>query len=383
MTLVPPQLDESDPASALPLPLDDSVGSLGEQLRQIHDRIMDISPDVSRMACALYESQDDLLKTFINSTRSGIALRGYQYRLSDSLSLSEIARTRQPRLLTDIPTQLVSETEHTKYVKSQGYRSSFTVPMYHRGDLLGFVFFDSENPEAFTPEVLRQLVLHSSLITLAIAHDMVAIGSVVSTIQIARDFTQLRDNETAHHMDRMARYSRLMARDAAAEFGLGDEQVEHIFLFAPMHDLGKIGIPDRILLKPGPLDEDEWEIMRSHTTLGAGMIDSILRDLEMVDVPDRTMLRNIVELHHEKLDGSGYPHGRRGDSVPVEARIVAVADVFDALTSERPYKKPWPIRQAFEELHRLVDLGQIDGRLVAALEANRLEIDEIRAAYPN
>ncbi len=367
----------------MPVPLDDSMRSLGEQIGELHDRVREVAPAITRMAFALYEPKDDLLKTFINSTHDGWALTSYQYRLSDSWSLSEIARTRMPRALTDIPHQLDTATPHTQYVKQEGYLSSLTVPMFHHGELLGFVFFDSRDPTAFTPVVIRQLVVYCSLVTLAVVNDMSAIGSVLSTILIARDFTQLRDNETAHHMDRMARYSRIMARDSAADFGLTDEQVEHIFLFAPMHDIGTIGIPDRILLKPGKLTPEEFEVMKTHTTLGASMVDSILRDLDRIQVPDHQMLRDIVLHHHEKLDGSGYPDHLRQDEIPVAARIVAVADIFDALSSTRPYKRPWTIDQAIEELHCMRDAGLLDDCAVSALVNARPEVERVLAAYPN
>lgn len=364
--------------------VDTGVGSLDRQIRAIHDRVLETAPGVERIACALYDPDDDLLKTFINSTRQGTALHGYQYRLSDSESLSLLARSHEPRLLTDLENQLDPYANtHSAYVLEQGYRSSLTVPLVHRGEFIGFVFFDSTTATTFSPPVVRELLLHASLVGLAIANEMVAVSSIVGTIQLARDFTQLRDDETGAHVDRMARYSRIMARELSTEFGYTDEDVEHMFLYAPMHDIGKIGIPDRILLKPGPLDRDEWEIMRSHTTKGASMVDSIIRDLELADVPDEAMLRAIVELHHEKLDGSGYPHGLAGDAVPPAARIITVADIFDALTSRRPYKQPWTFDEAFTELRKMVDAGTIDGRCVETLVTCREEIQGIREAYPD
>lgn len=364
--------------------VDTGVGSLDRQIRAIHDRVLETAPAVARMACALYDPADDLLKTFVNSTREGTALSGYQYRLGDSESLSLLARSLEPRLLTDLEHQLDPYANtHSAYVLDQGYRSSFTVPLVHRGDFIGIVFFDSRETDTFTPAVMRELLLHASLIGLAIANEMVAVSSIVGTIQLARDFTQLRDDETGAHVDRMARYSRVMARELADEFGFADEDVEHVFLYAPMHDIGKIGIPDRILLKPGRLDAAEWEVMKTHTTKGASMVDAIIRDLELADVPDEEMLRAVVELHHEKLDGSGYPHGLRGDQIPPAARIVAIADIFDALTSRRPYKEPWTFDDAFTELRRMADAGTIDTRCVEKLARCTDELAEIRERYPD
>ena len=171
-----------------------------------------------------------------------------------------------------------------------------------------------------------------------------------------------RDPETGAHLLRMAGYARL----AAANLRLSTEEQDDIHDAAPLHDIGKIGIPDHILLKPGRLDDAEMEIMRTHPLIGA----QILKD------GTSRLIRNgavIALSHHEKFDGSGYPHGLKGDEIPLYGRIVAVADVFDALTSSRPYKAAWSIEKATDWLKQnagshfdpacvealLKDMGQI------------------------
>jgi two-component system, response regulator RpfG len=141
---------------------------------------------------------------------------------------------------------------------------------------------------------------------------------------------EFRDTETGNHILRMAKYSRLIAE----EMGLNQERCELIEYAAPMHDIGKIGIPDYILLKPGKLTLEEFEIMKKHPMIG-------FQILQHSPSKFLSMGSEIALGHHEKFDGSGYPLGAKADKIPLEARIVAVADVYDALTSERPYKKAW------------------------------------------
>ncbi len=150
---------------------------------------------------------------------------------------------------------------------------------------------------------------------------------------------EYRDPETGGHIQRMAHYTRLIAKALA----LPEEQCELLLRAAPMHDVGKLGIPDRILLKPGRLNDDEMVIMRTHAQIGHDLLHgSHSRLLQMG--------AEIALHHHEKFDGSGYPNGLKGEDIALSGRIVAVADVFDALTSARPYKPAWPLDRACQLL---------------------------------
>lgn len=151
--------------------------------------------------------------------------------------------------------------------------------------------------------------------------------------------TELRDNETGFHVVRMSR----CAARIAEHLGWSRDEVELVLHASPMHDIGKLGIPDSILLKPGPLTPDELAIMRTHTTIGAQLLEGASSDLVH-------MAREIALTHHEKWDGTGYPHGWSGERIPAVGRIVAIADVFDALTSTRPYKRPWSLDETLEHL---------------------------------
>ncbi len=176
---------------------------------------------------------------------------------------------------------------------------------------------------------------------------------------------EYRDEETGNHVLRMAKYSRLIAE----QLSLPEHECELIDVAAPMHDIGKIGVSDTILLKPGKLSADEFDSMKDHATIGYEILK---------DSPSKYLQKGaeIAYGHHEKFDGSGYPQRLAGELIPLSARIVAVADVFDALTSERPYKKAWPIQDALEYLKREQG-AHFDPRLVAAFSSKISDVLEI------
>ncbi|HIQ53911.1 two-component system response regulator [Halopseudomonas pachastrellae] len=187
--------------------------------------------------------------------------------------------------------------------------------------------------------------------------------NIVQALGMAAEY---KDNETGLHVIRMSHFSRIIALEA----GFSAEDAEELLHAAPMHDVGKIGIPDAILQKPGKLDADEWAIMQQHPDIGARIIGE--HDASMLQ-----MARRIALGHHEKWDGSGYPAGLAGTDIPVEARIIAIADVFDALTSVRPYKRAWSVDEAVA-LIREQSGKHFDPHLVNCFLARLDEIIEIR-----
>lgn len=180
---------------------------------------------------------------------------------------------------------------------------------------------------------------------------------------------EYKDNETGLHVIRMSHFSRLIALEA----GMGDAWADTLLNAAPMHDVGKIGIPDAILQKPGKLDAAEWAVMQSHAEIGAEIIGTDGSEL-------LNMAREVALSHHEKWDGSGYPRGLQGEAIPIAARIVALADVFDALTSERPYKKAWSVDDAIA-LIRDQSGHHFDPRLVDAFLRCLPAILEVRERW--
>jgi len=162
------------------------------------------------------------------------------------------------------------------------------------------------------------------------------IDSQYEALDVLSNVAEYRDEDTHNHTKRVALYSKLLAKEA----GLDKELQDLIYHASPLHDVGKVGIPDGILLKPGKLDNEEFAIMRTHAKIGFDMLNGFKNKYLKAGAI-------IAITHHEKFDGSGYPNGLKGDEIDIMGQIVAIADVFDALTSKRPYKEPWPIEKAF------------------------------------
>lgn len=172
------------------------------------------------------------------------------------------------------------------------------------------------------------------------------------------ELAEKRDPDTGEHLQRIPRYCRVLAealrRDSALASLLDDDYIERLVEASPLHDIGKVGIPDAILLKPGPLTESEFAIMQRHALIGA----DVLSGAEFMQ-----MARDMALCHHERYDGSGYPNGLAGDAIPLAARIVALADMYDALTTRRAYKEALTHTQAFEMIKEALPHDRVSALL--------------------
>jgi len=214
----------------------------------------------------------------------------------------------------------------------------------------------------------RSQRLEETLQDLQLSETRVWVSQAETILRLAR-LVEFRDEETGHHLQRMSAYCELLAR----QVGLGDERCELIRLASQLHDVGKVAVPDSILLKHGKLTPEEFEIIKSHAETGYMMLAGSASEVVQMGAL-------IARTHHERWDGSGYPRGLAGEDIPIEGRIAAVADVFDALTSDRVYRSAFPVTSAVELMHA-ENGSHFQPELLETFFAQQSELDSIRRQH--
>ena len=296
---------------------------------------------------------------------------GFVEPISDT-TLDKVATTEYPRIINDLEEYYnsVHQSEATELVLKEGLQSSLTAPIIINGKTIGFLFINSLQKNAYTNHHIHhalQLVtpLRQNLYYQYLIQQIIAETAKSFVILMAK-----KDNETSLHITRMSLYSYTIAKELFEQKNqIKPRLMREILWFSPLHDIGKIGIPDNILLKPGSLTHDEFEIMKQHVSIGENVITKM--DESLQTTANLKALKTAIDLisaHHEKWDGSGYPRGLKGRDIPLSGRIVAIADVFDALTSRRPYKEALSIEKTLEIMRSSVGT-QFDPWVFKAFEA--------------
>lgn len=354
--------------------------AMTDKLVAAHKSLTQIYPFVVRIAVTLYDPETTVLKTYIDSSGDESPLKHYQALIDDAPSLKKLLDQGVPRVINNMMTFNDDGHEHTLRIGRQGYAASYTLPMFNDGVFFGFIFFNSSKKDVFTEHVLSQIDVYGHMISLMVSNEFSTIKTLTAAVKTTGHITHCRDPETGSHLDRMSRYSLIIANAIAEKYNLSDEYIEHVFMFSPLHDIGKIAIPDEVLLSPGRLGESDMQVMKTHSRKGREMIDDLVINFGLQNIEHVDVLRNIAEYHHEAVNGTGYPDGKKMDEIPLEARIVAVADVFDALTSRRPYKEAWTNELAISKLMELSG-EKLDKDCVAALLNNIEEVERIQKQF--
>lgn len=359
-----PLMKEVDQSFAILRQVANIMGTIGkgtsfsDTLRQIFDAFKSYIP-YNYIGIATFADYDASLLTAFHGISDGsfsglpARLLGQTVELGNT-SLRGILVSGQPRVIEDLESYAATHPirDYTRIILEEGIRSSITLPLEVNGKALGFLFFSSREKNVYTEMHVTFLSNIRNAIALAFEKDVFVDELVYSSTLALAKMAEARDEDTASHLDRMRRYSVLLAELLRAEdlYGgrISPDFIHSLDRFSPMHDIGKVGIRDAVLLKPGRLDEAEMAHMRTHAHYGANVLREAENNMARSGRTFFQMGIRIAESHHEWWDGSGYPEGLRGEAIPLEARIVAVADVLDALTTRRPYKEPYPFAKSID-----------------------------------
>lgn len=269
-----------------------------------------------------------------------------------STSLENIVKNGTPRVINDLKSYTThKDTEYNKILLEAGIKSSITLPLKINDKPIGIIFFSSIEKNIYKEEHIVFLETLSSSIALSLNKNIFIDEMLYSTLLALTKMAEARDEDTGDHLDRMTAYavkiSEFLMEDRRFADIIDVSFLKNIERFSPMHDIGKVGVKDGILLKPGKLTAEEYDDMKKHVAYGVEVLRSAESNIAKLSYSMFQMGIEIVEGHHEKWNGTGYPGQKSGRDIPLSARIVAVADVFDALTSKRPYKKQFSFDESF------------------------------------
>ncbi|QEN04305.1 HD domain-containing protein [Thiospirochaeta perfilievii] len=329
-------------------------------------------------------NKDRIIASFSFSDNKEIHFKqGFNILLEES-SLSKIKSKTDLRIINDLD-QYFLEKPHsmsTELLIKDGYKSSLTAPITDpNGNIAGFLFFSSRKKNNYVENDKYKVLSISDILSSIFSKNML-IDDLVSNAALG--FVKLvedKDPETGSHLERMQKYSRIIAMDMLNKGIYPNEidinKVEDIYKYAPLHDIGKVGIPDKVLLKPGRLTPEEMDVMKRHSEIGSRVLILFEKNLRRYEHNFFSSAINISLCHHEKWDGTGYPNSLKGVLIPIEARVVSVADVFDALCSKRVYKEAFPFEKGVEIVTSLSGTS-FDPKVVESfLDC----LDDIRSVY--
>lgn len=263
---------------------------------------------------------------------------------SSCLSLMQIIECEEIRVVSDLAD--LRDNTRTQLLRSLGHNSSLTMGIKLANGEGALLFFNSTQVGYFEKGALHaDLLFVKEVIYSLLCHDKNKHQMLLQALKLALNISHKRDPETADHLQRMSLYSKLIAELLAKTLPIDHRFIQWIELYAPFHDIGKYRIPDDVLFSTERFNTTQRAIMNKHVQYGVDIIDDVLKTINIVNSSSDEIqfLKNIIYCHHERFDGCGYPSNLTRHAIPLEARIVSIADVFDALLSKRSYKHAWPI----------------------------------------
>ncbi len=368
----------------------------------LNDSLKSIIPFNRLALTRYYRSEDTVVTKLVASDRDVLLDTGETFHLSES-SLQDAYRHKEVLLIDDLEEYLKEhpDSRYTRLLLDEGMRSSMVLPLIANNVTRGFLIFASVEKQSFTQdhvdfissivgqislsiqrgELLYEIEQHTrNLENMVEVRTREVIKTQKTTIFALSKLAETRDPETGNHLERIRNYSVLLAqilKYSGSYEEINNQYLRDLYDSSILHDIGKVGIPDGILLKDGILTRREYELMQSHTVIGYEALKSASRDLG--DDSFLNMAMNVTLSHHERWDGNGYPAGLKGEDIPLAARIVAIADVYDALTSRRPYKEAYAHERAIEIMER--EFFRFDPYLFEVFLENQEEYNTIRMRY--
>jgi len=340
-------------------------------------KMIETELSVDRVGVAFVNYKDKEIVAEYGIANYDKILLGSDFSVSfNETSLFELIENPKTLITNDLEAIYEDKSENSalSLILREGIQSNIVFPLIIDKSVFGFLFFSSINKNQFN-EKTKQIGEKIAREIAGILDKTYLTKMIFSKITVAfADLVEKKDTETGEHLDRMVKYSKyitqLLVNHSSKEYCVTSKFVREIVNNAPVHDIGKVAIPDKILKKPGKLNAEEWEIMKTHASVGADIFSDLKKSLEIFNHGFYTVAENITRYHHEKWNGKGYPEGLKGSKIPLEARIVAIADVFDALTSKRVYKDEFSFNKAWKILEK--SSGEhFDPELIRLLKNNK------------
>lgn len=354
--------------------------SSGKTLNKAYDWLHEQYPKISRFCVASVEGGD--VYNFFSRDRL-LAVDGddvYQNVLSASTRLNNVLSEDGYTTVSDIGA-LASDDRKLQQLHQRGHRSSFIFAIKSDQRPIGFVFFNSDQAGFFdSAEICDEFLQIAQLIAQVKLYFWRRVTILQQGLKVVLDMGHARDPETEEHLERMSAYSTMIARYMAERNQATNADVVTVRRYARYHDIGKYRIRDDVLFCTKRYTPEQRQIMNQHCQFGHDLLAELEQKMGMVGTNLLTRVKNIILYHHERFDGKGYPCGLSGHEIPIEARIVTVADVFDALLSKRQYKDEWDFERACQFM--LDNSGTMfDPNCVAALLAQKDEIQTVRRKF--
>lgn len=327
--------------------------SISEQLKVYKDEINQQWPELCRISLALYSAQTDTLQSYARSDDRGREFNHFSMKLDDVPSFKALANSQKNAvMLKGGALNKASDVVLERKVESSGRlgKLNYMVPMYVGSEFLGIVFFDATREHYFSDALVSQLHAYVGLIESLLLPEQLNRQNMLTTLYQTKTLANSNPSETGSHLIRMSQYMVIMAQGLADKYGFSEEDLDYLYAYAPMHDIGKLAIPDTVLSKPTVLEHTEYQLVQCHVEEGLRLIEGLEDKYLLPNEMRIEYLKEIIATHHEHWDGNGYPNGLKGEDIPILGRIAAVADVFDALSVDRIYRKALPLQEVYAYL---------------------------------